>query len=139
MIPSMATEVRRSMAKPDTETPYAVATLTPSIVTDIAGLCWQDLSTCLFLPAVCTSVVGRFVPREENRCRRGRCPQDTGRTDVRSADAVDAKVSEISFVFAGDNAYGSHAMARFAYRHRGRISLVIKIVSDANLIEHPPK
>jgi len=34
------------------------------------------------------------------------------------------------FVFAGDNAYGSHAMARFAYRHRRRITLVSKIVSD---------
>jgi hypothetical protein len=44
-----------------------------------------------------------------------------------------------TFVFAGDNAYGSHAMARFAYRHRGRLSLVSKIVPDANLFEPPPR
>ena len=43
------------------------------------------------------------------------------------------------FVFAGDNAYGSHAMARFAYRHRKRLSLVSKIVSDANLFRPPPE
>lgn len=46
---------------------------------------------------------------------------------------------ERTFVFAGDNAYGSHAMARFAYRHRKRLSLVSKIVPDANLFEPPPK
>ncbi|MCM2375073.1 IS701 family transposase [Aporhodopirellula aestuarii] len=43
------------------------------------------------------------------------------------------------FVFAGDNAYGSHAMARFAYRHRRRITLVSKIVPDANLFRPPPR
>jgi len=46
---------------------------------------------------------------------------------------------ERKFVFAGDNAYGSHAMARFAYRHRTRLTLVSKIVSDANLFEPPPR
>jgi hypothetical protein len=46
---------------------------------------------------------------------------------------------ERSFVFAGDNAYGSHAMARFAYRYRKRVSLVSKFVPDANLFEPPPK
>lgn len=46
---------------------------------------------------------------------------------------------ERKFVFAGDNAYGSHAMARFAYRHRRRLGLVSKIVPDANLFEPPPR
>lgn len=46
---------------------------------------------------------------------------------------------ERKFVFAGDNAYGSHAMARFAYRHRRRMALVSKIVPDANLFEPPPR
>tara|TARA_R110002167_G_C12620606_1_gene646734 strand:- start:38 stop:1390 length:1353 start_codon:yes stop_codon:yes gene_type:complete len=46
---------------------------------------------------------------------------------------------ERKFVFAGDNAYGSHAMARFAYCHRSRLTLVSKIVPDANLFEPPPK
>ena len=43
------------------------------------------------------------------------------------------------FVFAGDNAYGTHAMARFAHRHRKRLSLVSKIVPDANLFNPPPE
>ena len=46
---------------------------------------------------------------------------------------------ERKFVFAGDNAYGSHAMAQFGYRHRKRLSLVSKIVPDANLFDPPPK
>ena len=46
---------------------------------------------------------------------------------------------ERKFVFAGDNAYGSHAMARFVYRHRKRLSPVSKIVSDANVLDPPPK
>ena len=43
------------------------------------------------------------------------------------------------FVFAGDNAYGSHAMAKFCNRHRRRLSLVSKIVPDANLFERPKR
>lgn len=43
------------------------------------------------------------------------------------------------FVFAGDNAYGTHAMARFATRHRKRLTLISKIVADANLYAPPPK
>lgn len=46
---------------------------------------------------------------------------------------------ERKFVFAGDNAYGSHAMARFAYRHRRRLQLVSKLVPDANLFDPPPR
>lgn len=46
---------------------------------------------------------------------------------------------ERKFDFAGDSAYGSHLMARFAYRHRKRLSLVSKFVPDANLFAPPPK
>lgn len=46
---------------------------------------------------------------------------------------------ERKFVFAGDNAYGSHATARFAQRHSGRLTLVSKIVADANLFAPPPR
>lgn len=42
-------------------------------------------------------------------------------------------------VFAGDNAYGTHAMSRFAAKHRKRLTLVSKIVADANLFARPPK
>lgn len=46
---------------------------------------------------------------------------------------------ERKFVFAGDSAYGTHPMARFAYRHRKRLSLVSKFVPDANLFAPPPQ
>jgi hypothetical protein len=41
--------------------------------------------------------------------------------------------------FSGDNAYGSQAMARFAARHHQRLTLVSKIVPDANLFAAPPR
>lgn len=43
-----------------------------------------------------------------------------------------------SFVLAGDGNYGSHAMARFAVRHRGWLTLVSKFYPDARLYEPPP-
>ena len=42
------------------------------------------------------------------------------------------------FVLAGDGGYGSHEMARFAHRHRRRLTLVSKFHPDANLYEPPP-
>jgi hypothetical protein len=43
-----------------------------------------------------------------------------------------------SFVFAGDSEYGTHAVARFCHRHRGRLTLVSKLCPDANLFAPPP-
>src|SRR5262245_59064769 len=42
------------------------------------------------------------------------------------------------FVLAGDGNYGAHAMARFAARRRGRLTLVSKFYADARLYEPPP-
>jgi hypothetical protein len=42
------------------------------------------------------------------------------------------------FVLSGDNNYGSHEMARFASRRRGRLHLVSKFYPDANLVGPPP-
>ena len=42
------------------------------------------------------------------------------------------------FVLAGDGNYGSHEMARFAFRHRCRLTLVSKFYPAANLYEPPP-
>jgi hypothetical protein len=42
------------------------------------------------------------------------------------------------FVLAGDGGYGSHALARFASRRRGRLTLVSKFCPDARLYEPPP-
>lgn len=46
---------------------------------------------------------------------------------------------EKRFVFAGDAAYGTHQVARFAFHHRKRLGLVSKFVADANLFCAPPK
>src|ERR1700730_8851670 len=43
-----------------------------------------------------------------------------------------------SFVLAGDDNYGSHELARFASRRRGRLTLVSKFHPDAQLYEPPP-
>jgi DDE superfamily endonuclease len=43
-----------------------------------------------------------------------------------------------SFVLAGDGNYGSHEMARFASRRRGRLTLVSKFHPDAQLYDPPP-
>ena len=42
------------------------------------------------------------------------------------------------FVFAGDTGFGSHAMASFAHRQHGHLSLVSRFVADANLYDPPP-
>jgi hypothetical protein len=41
------------------------------------------------------------------------------------------------FVFAGDGGYGTHALARFADRHRRHLSLVSLFYPDANLYDPP--
>lgn len=43
-----------------------------------------------------------------------------------------------SFVFVGDAGYGTHEVARFVWRHRGRLTLFSKLHPDANLFEPPP-
>jgi hypothetical protein len=42
------------------------------------------------------------------------------------------------FLFVGDAGYGTHEVARFVYRHRGRLTLVSKLHPDANLFGPPP-
>ena len=42
------------------------------------------------------------------------------------------------FVFVGDGGYGTHELARFAHRHRARLSLVSKLHPEANLFDPPP-
>jgi DDE superfamily endonuclease/Archaeal putative transposase ISC1217 len=42
------------------------------------------------------------------------------------------------FVLAGDGGFGSHEMARFAHRHRRRLTLISRFGPKANLYEPPP-
>src|SRR4051812_5547220 len=43
------------------------------------------------------------------------------------------------FVFAGDGGYGTHALARFAHRHRRHLSVVSLFYPDASLYDPPPE
>lgn len=43
-----------------------------------------------------------------------------------------------TFVFAGDSGFGTHEVARFCHRHRGRLTLVSKCHPDVNLFAPPP-
>jgi hypothetical protein len=43
------------------------------------------------------------------------------------------------FVFAGDGGYGTHALARFAHRHRRHLSLVSLFYPNAGLYDPPPE
>jgi hypothetical protein len=43
-----------------------------------------------------------------------------------------------AFVFAGDSGFGTHEVARFCHRHRGRLTLVSKCHPDINLFAPPP-
>jgi hypothetical protein len=43
-----------------------------------------------------------------------------------------------TFVFVGDSGFGTHEVARFCRRHRGRLTLVSKLHPDANLFDPPP-
>jgi DDE superfamily endonuclease len=42
------------------------------------------------------------------------------------------------FIVAGDGGYGTHELARFAYRHRRHLTLVSRFYPDANLYRPPP-
>jgi hypothetical protein len=43
------------------------------------------------------------------------------------------------FVFTGDGGYGTHALARFAHRHRRHLTLVSRFYPDARLYEPAPE
>jgi len=43
------------------------------------------------------------------------------------------------FAFSGDGAYGTHALAKFAARHRTQLTLVSRFYPRANLYAPPPR
>ncbi len=43
------------------------------------------------------------------------------------------------FIFSGDGGYGTHALTRFAHRHRKQLTLVSRFHADASLYAAPPK
>jgi hypothetical protein len=42
------------------------------------------------------------------------------------------------FVFVGDSCFGTHEVARFAHRNRGRLVLASALHPEANLFDPPP-
>ena len=78
--------------------------------------------------------------------RSKQCNADEGRRHKTPVDLMCGLLAtlmhwfpERSFVFAGDGAYGTHQMTRFAYRHRKRLTLVSKFSANASLFGPPPK
>lgn len=60
-------------------------------------------------------------------------------TVVVQAVLVDLSYTSRPYTLPIAVAFDSHAMARFTFRHRKRLSLVSKIVPDTNLFDPPPK
>jgi len=44
---------------------------------------------------------------------------------------------QFKFIFSGDGGFGSHELARFAYKNAARLTLVSRMHPDANLYEQP--
>ncbi len=74
---------------------------------------------------------------EDNR-RRGRPHRTPAQLMCRLLRLLLLRFPGHRFVFVGDSSYGTHEVARFAYRHRARLTLVSKLHPDANLYEPPP-
>ena len=77
-----------------------------------------------------------------------RCPEDNrrrGRPHKTPAEWMQLLLRIVlrwfpdrQFLFVGDSGFGSHAVASFAARQGGRLTLVSRFVADANLYDPPP-
>jgi DDE superfamily endonuclease len=70
--------------------------------------------------------------------RRGRPHRTPARLMCRLLRLLLLRFPGRAFVFVGDSGYGTHEVARFARRHRARLTLVSKLHPDANLFAPPP-
>jgi hypothetical protein len=75
---------------------------------------------------------------EEDHRARGRPHRTPAQLMCRLLRLVLVRFPGRTFVFVGDSGYGTHAVARFCHRHRGRLTLVSKLHPDANLFDPPP-
>lgn len=82
-------------------------------------------------------LVDLYRSQEENR-RRNRPHRTPAQLMCRLLRVLMIRCPGRRFAFVGDTGYGSHEVARFARRHRARLSLVSKFHPDANLFEPPP-
>lgn len=78
-----------------------------------------------------------YRPEELNRAegRRHKTPAQLAR---QLAAALIHWFPERKFIFLGDGGYASHAMARFAHRHRRHATLISRFHADARLYDLPP-
>jgi hypothetical protein len=82
-------------------------------------------------------LVSLYRSKEDNR-QRGRPHQTPAQLLQVLLRLLLRWFPERSFVFAGDQGYGGHAVASLARRSRGRLTVVSKFYADANLYEPPP-
>lgn len=76
-------------------------------------------------------------PKDDERLgRRHKTPSELMRQMLRG---LIGWFPERTFVFSGDGSYATHALSRFAHRHRRRLTLVSRFYPDANLYDPPPK
>ena len=75
---------------------------------------------------------------EEDDRKRGRPHRTPAQLMCRLLRALLLRFPDRRLVFVGDSAYGTHEVARFVHRHRGRLALISKLHPEANLFEPPP-
>ena len=78
-----------------------------------------------------------YLPEEENR-RQGRRHKTPSELMRQLLSVLTHWFPDRQFVFAGDGGYGTHALARFAHRHRRHLSLVSLFHANAALHDPPP-
>jgi hypothetical protein len=106
------------------------------------GHLWVVLCVLVKLPGAARLwalpvLVALYRTPEENR-RRGK-PHKTPPDLMRQLTAVLLRgFPEKTFTLAVDGAYACHALARFAHRHRERLTLVSKFYANAALYDPPP-
>lgn len=75
---------------------------------------------------------------EEDDRRRGRPHRTPAQLMCRLLRVLLIRFPGRRFVFVGDPSYGTHEVARFCHRHRGRLTLVSTMHPEANLFDPPP-
>jgi DDE superfamily endonuclease len=83
-------------------------------------------------------LVDLYRSEEDNR-RRRRPHRTPAQLMCRLLRLLLLRFPDRAFVFVGDAGYGTHEVARFARRHRARLTLVSKLHPDANLFTPPPR
>ena len=82
-------------------------------------------------------LVALYRPKESNR-EQGRRHKTPAHLMRQLLAVLIHWFPQRKFVFAGDGGFGTHDLARFAHRHRRRLSLVSRFYPDANLYDPAP-